>query len=203
VGVVVLHALQFDPFQLQRVLGRQVLGVQVVGDHLGLDREQASEVPDPLGEGAEGLVVLQIADVMGDEGVAALGQAEGVLELGPAGQDVPRERPGQPERLGREPPRASQGQLAPPERPHHRVVGPDVDRAVVDQEPVGDPPEPLQRLVVPVGDRLVGHVPAGQHDRASHLGQQQVVQRRVRQHHPQRPVLWRHRPGDRRRGPPP
>jgi len=149
VGVVVLHALQLDPVQLQGVLGRQVLGVQVVGDHLRLDREQAPEVPDPLGEGAVGLVVLEVADVVGEERVGPLGQAEGVLELGPAGQHVAGERPRQGERLGREPPRAPQGQLAPAEGAHHRVVGPHVDRAVVAKEPVGDPAEPLPGLLVP------------------------------------------------------
>jgi hypothetical protein len=46
-GVVVLHALQLDPVQLGRVLGRQVLGVQVVGDDLRLDREQPPVVLDP------------------------------------------------------------------------------------------------------------------------------------------------------------
>ena len=36
-----------------------------------------------------------------------------------------------------------------------------------------------------VGDRLVGHVAAGHHQRRARVGEQQVVQRRVGQHHPQ------------------
>ena len=40
-------------------------------------------------------------------------------------------------------------------------------------------------VVVAVGDRLVGHVARRQHDRLADRGQQQVVQRRVGQHHPE------------------
>ena len=46
---------------------------------------------------------------------------------------------------------------------HHRVVGADVDRAVVDRNRSAIAREPLQRVVVAVGDRLVGDVAAG-HD---------------------------------------
>ena len=66
VGVVVLDADQLDVVALERVLGRQVLGMQVVGDDLRLDREQPLEVLDPLEEGAQRLVVLEVADVVAD-----------------------------------------------------------------------------------------------------------------------------------------
>ena len=69
-------------------------GVQVVRDHLGLDVEQPPEVLDALGERAQGLVVLQVPDVVGDEGVPPAGQAERVLQLGAAGQHRPREAAG-------------------------------------------------------------------------------------------------------------
>ena len=46
VRVVVLDA-DVVAVALERVLGRQVLRVQVVGDDLGLDREQPLEVRDP------------------------------------------------------------------------------------------------------------------------------------------------------------
>ena len=68
VRVVVLDPDQLDAVEIERVFGRQVLGVQVVGDDLGLDREQRSEVLDPLGERAERLVVLEVADVVADPG---------------------------------------------------------------------------------------------------------------------------------------
>ena len=43
--------------------------------------------------------------------------------------------------------------------------------------------EPLERVVVAVGDRLVGHVGAGHHERLADFLQQHVVKRRVGEHH--------------------
>ena len=78
--------------QVERVLGGQVLRVQVVRHDLRVDVEQPAEVLDALGEGAQRLGVLQVADVVRDERVPVLGQAERVLQLGAAGQDRARER---------------------------------------------------------------------------------------------------------------
>ena len=68
-------------------------------------------------------------------------------------------------------------------RAQHRVVRPRVDRAVVEQHDVGDRVEPLERVVVLVRDRLVGDVAARHHERLAGVGEQQVVQRRVREQH--------------------
>ncbi len=46
-GVVVLDRDGLDSVALERVARRQVVRVQVVGDHRGLDREQPLEVLDP------------------------------------------------------------------------------------------------------------------------------------------------------------
>ena len=100
VGVVVLDGDRLDPVALERVAGRQVVGVQVVGDDLGLDREQALEVLDPLAERAQRLEVLQVADVVADPGALALGEAERVLQLGAAAEDRPRRRTGSATRAG-------------------------------------------------------------------------------------------------------
>src|SRR5919199_4171686 len=93
VGVVVLHAYAREPcfLQLAGVLGGEVLGVQVVGYQLRLHVEEPAVVLDPLPEGAQGLVVLQVPDVVAEEDVALLGHTEGVLELASAGQSVPAE----------------------------------------------------------------------------------------------------------------
>ena len=85
--VVVLDAVQVDAVEVERVLGGQVLRVQVVGHDLRVDVEQPAEVLDALGERAQRLGVLQVADVVREERVAPLGQAERVLQLGAAGQD--------------------------------------------------------------------------------------------------------------------
>ena len=100
VRVVVLHAHEIDIRALERELRRQVLGVQVVGDDLGLHREQPLEVRDARDEGAQRLVVLQVADVVAHPRPRALGHAERALQLRPAREHVPRRRHRQPEAVG-------------------------------------------------------------------------------------------------------
>ena len=85
VRVVVLDPRQVHPVQVQGVLGGQVLRVQVVGHHLGLDAEQPSVVLDTLRERAQCLGVLQVPDVMGQERPVPFGEAERVLQFGSAG----------------------------------------------------------------------------------------------------------------------
>jgi hypothetical protein len=46
-----LHADQIDAGQVERVFGRQVVGVQVIGHDFGGDREQSLQVFDAAGEG--------------------------------------------------------------------------------------------------------------------------------------------------------
>ena len=191
--VVVLDPRQVHPVQVEGVLGGQVLRVQVVGHHLGLDAEQPAVVPDPLGEGAQRLGVLQVPDVVGQEGPVPLGQAERVLQLGPAGQHRAPERDPHRDRLRYVPAGPPEHHFPATERSCHRVIRPDVDGPVMGQEGVRDPAQPPVRVLVPVRDRLVGNVAAGQDDGAAHRAEQQMVQRRVRQHEPQLPVPRRHR----------
>ena len=65
------------------------------------------------------------------------------------------------------------------------------------QEGVGDPAEPRPRLVVVDGDRLVGEVAAGQHERAVGPVREQVVQGRVREQDTEPRRARRDRLGDR------
>ena len=86
VGVVVLDADRPHALAFQRVPRREVVGVQVVHDDFGRDREQALEVLDALLKGPQRRVLLEVADVMPDPRALTAGQAERVLLLGPAGQ---------------------------------------------------------------------------------------------------------------------
>ncbi len=155
-GAGQLHAGQLGVSEIlvrkiDRVLGGQVLGMQVVGDHLGPDVEQPPEVLDPLGERAQRLGVLQVPDMVRHERVVLLGQAERVLQLGPAGQDRPGEPDAHAERFRHVAAGPPDHRLPAAEGPHDRVVGPDLDRAVVGEERVCDPGEPLRRLPVARG----------------------------------------------------
>ncbi len=119
-----------------------------------------------------------------------------LLSSAPVGEDRPPRRARQ-----RDPGRHVAARAADRPRParrdaHDRVVGAHVDRPVVQEERLGDAGQPRDGVLVVVGDRLVGDVAARHHQRhAVAVGQQQVVQRRVREHHPELPRPRRHRRG--------
>ena len=140
--------------------------------------------------------------MMGDERVIVPAQAEGVLQLGPAAENGPGKPPPEPDRLRHVAPGPAQQHLPAAEHADHGVVGPHVDRPVVQQEEIRDPGQPRPRVVVVVGDRLIGAVAAGQHHRTGQPADQQMVQRGVRQHHPELARARRHRPRDRGAGQP-
>jgi hypothetical protein len=58
----------------------------------------------------------------------------------------------------------------------------------VDEEQVRDGAQAAPGVLVAVGDRLVGDVAAGEDERRAGVAGEQVVQRRVRQHHAELPV---------------
>ncbi len=64
---------------LLRIAGRQVIRVQVAGNSLGLNAEQALEMADAFFEGAQGFIIFQIADMVAEKGIVLAGQAEGVF----------------------------------------------------------------------------------------------------------------------------
>ena len=98
--------------------------------------------------------------------------------------------------------RAPQRQRPPARDPQHGVVRARVDRPVVEEERVGDRCQPRDGVLVLVRDRLVGDVPARHHQRLADVGQQQVVQRAVREHHAQLRRPRSDRGGDARARPP-
>ena len=137
VRVVVLDA-DLGQVELERPLGREVLGVQVVGDELGVDAEEPLVERSRGLEGLERLGVLHVADVLADERVAAREQRERVLLLGAGGQDVGVGLEGQRERERRVAAAAAHRLDEAVDHAHDRVVVAREDRAVVEQERVGD-----------------------------------------------------------------
>ena len=90
-GVVVLHRAGLE-VEVDGELGREVLGVQVVGHDLRRHAVEAAQVVDRLEERAVGGEVLQVADVVaGHDGVAG-GHRHRALQLGSHGQDRPAGR---------------------------------------------------------------------------------------------------------------
>src|SRR3712207_1025735 len=122
---------------------------------------------DTLPEGPQGLVVLQIPDMMTEEDVALLRHTEGVLQFAPAGQSVPAEALRNSQRRRSVASGAPDGIHPPSGYSHHAIVGAHVDEPIVHQEVVGDVPDLLEGLLVSVGYGLVGVVAAGHHQRDS------------------------------------
>ena len=93
--------------------------------------------------------------------MAIFRHAEGVLQFATAGKDVPSEALGDPQRGRSVSPGAPDRIGLSPCDPYHAVVGTHMDGPVVDQEVIGDVPDLLEDLPVPVGNGLVGVVAAG------------------------------------------
>src|SRR5919107_1077541 len=159
--------------------------MEVVSYQLGAHVEEPAIMLDSFPERAQRLVVLHVPDVVAHEGVAVSDQAERVLELSTAGQGVPAEVRGQPERC-RGVATGATDRVRPSSRcTDHGVVAAHVDLTVVDEEVVGDFAQLIQRFLVAIGDGLVRVVAAGHDERDARVAQKQVVQRRVSEHHAQ------------------
>ena len=155
--------------------------MHVVDDVLGLDVKQALEVGQVRFEGPVCQQVLEIAGVRRHVGAAAPGQSEGVFEFRADRQKRGRRRDGQVQWLRGVAAAAADQTLAPVHDTRDGVVVACPYLAVVGEERVGDARQPLDRLGVVRGQRLVRYVAAGQHDRPAQTVEQQVVEWRVRQ----------------------
>ena len=195
VGVVVLDGEPGEPARLGPA-GGSIVGVQVVGDRQRRPVEQALQLADGLLEPAEGGEVVEVAQVLRDDRLAAFGQADGDLHLG-ADRQHGGPTHGQLDRLGRVPAAPAQRARRPRHDAHDRVVHPGVDGPIVEQEAVGQRTQPLERVGVLAGDRLLAAVAAGHHLQGRPQVGEQLLQRRGRQEEPHLGQRGRHAGGER------
>ena len=182
VGVMVLHADHGQALQPQRVFGAEIARVQVVRDGSRRHAKQLFQIGQRLFEEPQGFVILQVANVLAQDGVASLGEAEGVFQLAAAGQQLGRGA-AQVESLRSITARPAQHALAAFESADHRIVGAHVDAAIMREEPVGHVADSFLRLAVVHYDGLFADIAAGHHQRIeSRAVEEQVVQQRIRQH---------------------
>ncbi len=98
VGLMMLDLQQRQSFPagaLHGVTGAGVVGVQVANQQLRLEGEQVLVMGDGLGEGTEGGVVIEVAEVMAEQGMPVASQGKGGLELPAERQDRLRAARGQ------------------------------------------------------------------------------------------------------------
>ena len=103
-------------------------------------------MPDRLVSEADRLPVVEVADVLGEEGLAAAGDGDRVLEIG-AGRDHARAVLAEIDRVGNEAARAPEIGRRADDDAHDRIVGPDHDRAPVRDDEVGDAPKAVNMPV--------------------------------------------------------
>ena len=161
VGVVMLDADELRVL-LERPLGRQVLGMEVVRDDLGLDREHGEHELEIGAERTVGGLRVEIPEMGREERLTAACDAERRLQLGARCDDRPQRGHRQRQRRRRITPRPAHREGGA----NDRVLAATVDRPVMGQKGVGDPGEPPAGVVVVERDRLVGAVAARQHERA-------------------------------------
>jgi len=147
------------------VLGRQVARVQVVGDVGRLEVEQPLQMRQVRLEGSIRQQIFEIARVLGRRARARRAPAR---KCASARRRPPERAPGWRWAVPAAParsraPAGSGSRAHPPPASPSRRSGP--GSRGCGQERVGDAGQPLQRLGVIRGQRLVGQVAAGQHDR--------------------------------------
>ena len=189
-----------------RELGGQVFGMRIAGAHRRLEGEEALQVMQRAAVVGVGGGVFEVADVLRQHGLAAVGtsaqQAKGVLQFAAVGQH--RWRSVEPGRhgdgLGHQATGAAQHTWRAVHHAQHRVVDAPGDRPVVVEHEVdaavGTLTEAVGELVQRDRLRLVAEVAAGQHDGPLHALQDQVMDAGVREHEAERVQARCHGVGD-------
>ena len=166
--------------------------MQIVSNHLGLHFQDSLEVLDGFFEKAIAFQIFQVADVLAQERFAATHHAHGVFQFAANRQDRLRfvfQRDGH----GNKPARAAQLLRLARSDAHDGIVAPPQDVAIVNQERIGNAVQALHGLLIIDRDWLLAEVAAGHHQRLKFAaGEQQMMQRRVRQKNAQKPIAGRH-----------
>src|SRR5262245_63053632 len=90
--MMVLHSDLSQPANTEGVLGGEVFGVKIMGDHSRLDGEKILEMFNALHERVPGLVVFQVPNMVAHEGMSLFAQAKSVLEMSAAREHRLNER---------------------------------------------------------------------------------------------------------------
>lgn len=137
-GVVVLNRDTGDALKRERILRREVSRMKIVSDHPGLNIKEVAEVFDAAYERPVRSLIVEIADVMAEKGLVAVGQAEDVLHLAAAGKGRCGHRLIQPNGERDVAARAANRQLTPQHHSYHRVVAPHLNGPVMQEHIIGD-----------------------------------------------------------------
>ena len=189
VRVVMLYADGCDPLAIQRVCRRCVVRMQVVGDDGRLDVCQPLERLDGPLERLQHVEVPQVADVRAEHHCTVCSDADGVLQVRAAGENRHRKLERCRNCHRDVAARTANEHLAPTQPPRDRIITTVFDGAIMKEKEIGDRAEASQRFLVAAGNRFVAAIATGHHQQCGaaceffDIRQQQMMQRRVRQHH--------------------
>ena len=164
-GMVMLHLDQRQRIGCGILFGkdrREVIGMVVTGHEFGLYPEQFAQMVDGLVVRVTGGVILEIADVLAQDGAVKVGQADGALQFGAGCQqwrNMKRQR-NCPRGIAAGPAVEKRRTL---ENPDDGIILADLDRPVVDQKRIGDRSQSFSGVFVVEGDRFIGCI-AARHD---------------------------------------
>src|SRR5262249_26337582 len=146
----------------KRKFRAQIQWVQIVSDGARFYAEELFEVRQRFLEESQRLVIFKIADMLAQDRVPALGEAQSVFQFRATGQDLVQFEV-ELNWVGCESPGAAQGAFASFEYPDHGIIDSHVDIAVVEQKPVGDIVQAVPSFAIRRDDRFLTQVAARHH----------------------------------------
>src|ERR1700726_157726 len=158
--------------------------MEIAGHELGLETEEAAQIVDRFLEGSAGFQGLEITDVLAEENVLADADSNRVLEMAADGQYW-RHGARDTNAEGRIAASAPQNSGAAAGEADHGIVTGPHDGTVVHQEMVSNVFQAERGFVVADRDGFVAAVATGCNQWETALLHEQMMQRRIRQHHPE------------------
>jgi len=195
--VMVLDGLEFESFSLRIFRGpvrRMVAGMKVADDTDRFDTEEPQHMIERSLEGALGFESAHVADVLAQISEVALRDTKGGFQFG-ADSEYARRLRRKTHGHGCVAARTPQGHFAAFKGADHGIVADYFDVAIVSEKCVGEMGEALAGFGVLANDGLAGGIGGSHHKRV--LADEQMMQRRVGQHHPYIAIAGRHELGKR------
>jgi hypothetical protein len=184
VGMMVLDRYDAGKAHLFGNPSREISRMEITRDCAWNDLKESGQMIQGTAELLQRLEALEVADVRTHERLPTMSQGEGVLQMRSHGKDWHGTGHRKRDWKRRVPSSPAEKDRQAVTHPKHRVVTPEGDFPIVEQESVDDASQPVARFGVGGRYRLVAAVPTGHHQGTAHLLEQQDMERSRRQHDP-------------------
>ena len=163
-SAMMLHGAFFRCRKLQGMHRRNILRVRVVNQQqlIRINFVHRKQILDGFPEGAKRFVMIQVSDVLADEGLAIHDESDRVLEVRTQSEDGTIGW-NYSSRAGGVSAGSAKNRRTKSAYADDGIIDSAGDGSLSDQETVRNTGEPPRRLVIPVSDRFAGTICAG-HD---------------------------------------